>query len=250
MKPSASAGSAPDMQRVLLTIVLAFLAGFAGAAAFSYSGFGNPQIERHLLANPQLLPQMIAELERSEAQAKLASAGQDIFEPYASAVLGNPQGKHLLVKFTDYNCGYCRASAAEVQKLIAADPELKVVIREWPIFEGSEKVAALALAATGQGKYAEFHRALFESGDTSEAGVAAAARQAGLDYNRLKADAASAQIAYELQRNTGWAQELGFTGTPSWIAGGQIIEGAVPAATLAEAIAGADSKGGSGAGSK
>ncbi|UIP07243.1 DsbA family protein [Erythrobacter sp. SDW2] len=238
------------MQRTLLTIVLSLVAGFAGAAAFTYSGLGDRQVERYLLANPELLPRVVAELEKVQAQERLASAGMDIFKPFDGAILGNPNGKHTLVKFTDYNCGYCRASAEEVQKLLAADPELKVIIREWPIFGGSDKVAALALAATRQGKYEAFHQALFAGGDTSEAGMAAAAREVGLDLEKLKADAASPQIAYELNRNTQWAQELGFTGTPSWIAGGRIIEGAVPAETLAEAIAGGDSGGGSGAGGK
>jgi protein-disulfide isomerase len=234
------------MQRTFLTFVLALAAGFAGAAAFAFSGLGDRQVERYLLANPELLPRIVAELEKTQAQDRLAKAGMDLFKPYAGAVLGNPAGKHTLVKFTDYNCGYCRASAGDVQKLIAADPELKVIIREWPIFEGSSTVASLALAATKQGKYEAFHQALFAGGDTSEAGVAAAVRKVGLDYEKLKTEAASPQIAYELDRNTRWAQELGFTGTPSWIAGGRIIEGAVPAETLAEAIAG----GGSGDGGK
>lgn len=234
------------MQRLLLTFVLALAAGFAGAAAYGLSGLGNAQIERYLLANPKLLPKMVEALEREEAQQKLAGAGLDLYKPFAGAILGNPNGKHTLVKFTDYNCGYCRAAASEVQKLLAQDPELKVIIREWPIFDGSETVASMALAAARQGKYAAYHQALFAGGDTSEAGMAAAARQVGLDYARLKADAASPQIAYELNRNIQYAQELGFTGTPSWIAGGRIIEGAVPAETLAQAVSG----GGSGAGGK
>lgn len=238
------------MQRILLTILLGLVAGFAGAAAFTYSGLGDRQVERYLMANPKLLPRVIAELEKVQAQERLAKAGMDIFKPFDGAILGNPRGKHTLVKFTDYNCGYCRASASEVQKLLASDPELKVIIREWPIFDGSEKVAALALAATKQGKYEAYHQALFAGGDTSETGMAAAAREVGLDYEKLKADAASPQIAYELSRNTQWAQELGFTGTPSWIAGGRIIEGAVPAEALAQAIAGGEAGGGSGEGSK
>lgn len=233
------------MQRTLLTIVLSLVAGFAGAAAFAYSGLGDARVEQYLLQNPKLLPRIVAELEKQQAQDRLAKAGMDIYKPFDGAILGNPEGKHTLVKFTDYNCGYCRASAGEVQKLLASDPELKVIIREWPIFEGSDRVAALALAATRQNGYEGFHQALFAGADTSEAAVAAAAEKVGLDYARLKQDAASPQIAYELNRNTQWAQELGFTGTPTWIAGGRIIEGAVPAETLAQAIAG-ESGGGSG----
>lgn len=225
------------MQRTILSIALALAAGFAGAAAFSFSGLGDARVEKYLIANPEVLQRMAQGLETKRAEERLTRAGNDLRQPFAGAVLGNPNGKHTLIKFTDYNCGYCRASAAEVQKLIAQDPELKVVIREWPIFDGSSAVAGLALAAGKQGKYAAFHQALFEAGDTSLAGVTAAAKKVGLDFERLEKDAADPKIAYELERNSQYAQELGFSGTPSWIVGGRIIEGAVPAETLAQAIA-------------
>ncbi len=225
------------MQRTFLTIALALAAGFAGAAAFSFSGLGDRQVEKYLMANPEVLQRMAQGLETKRAEDKLARAGNDLRQPFAGAVLGNPEGSHTLIKFTDYNCGYCRASAGEVQKLIAQDPELKVVIREWPIFDGSSAVAGLALAAGKQGKYEAFHQALFAAGDTSPAGVAAAAKKVGLDFERLKRDAADPKIVYELERNSQYAQELGFTGTPSWIVGNRIIEGAVPAEMLAQAIA-------------
>lgn len=221
----------------LLLALLALAAGFGGAAAFAWSGLGDRQVERYLLANPEVLPRMVEALERNQAEKRLAGAGQDLREPFSSAVLGNPQGKRTLIKFTDYNCGYCRASSIEVAKLIEKDPELRVVIREWPIFDGSDVPASIALAAAKQGKYAAFHAALFEGGDTSEAGLAAAARKVGLDLARAKADAQDPQIAYELTRNAGLARELGFTGTPSWVIGDRILEGAVSADVLAEALA-------------
>lgn len=225
------------MQRTLLTLAMALVAGFAGAAAFIFSGLGDRQVENYLVANPEVLQRMAQGLETKRAEENLARAGNDLRQPFAGAVLGNPNGSHTLIKFTDYNCGYCRASAAEVQKLIAQDPELKVIIREWPIFDGSSAVAGLALAAGKQGKYEAFHQALFAGGDTSPAGIAAAAQKVGLDFDRLQQDAADPKIVYELERNTQYAQELGFTGTPSWIVGNRIIEGAVPAETLAQAIA-------------
>lgn len=231
------------MRNTLFTAILALVAGFAGAAAFSWSGLGDRQVERYLMSDPELLPRMVAAYERKQAEDRLARAGDDVRQPFAGAVLGNPEGKHTLIKFTDYNCGYCRASADEVQKLIAADPELRVIIREWPIFEGSDRAAAMALAAGKQGKYSAYHQALFASGDTSEAGLLAAARHVGLDVAKLETDAKSPQIAYELERNTQFARELGFTGTPSWVVGGRVIEGAVPAETLAEAIAQSDEAG-------
>ena len=142
-------------------------------------------------------------------------------------MLGNPAGTRTLVKFTDYGCTYCRSSEADVQKLIAADPKLRIVIREWPIFDGSEEAARMALAAAEQGKYPAFYRAMFAGGQPSPATVAAAARVAGLDMARARSFAASDAVESELASNMQLARTLGFTGTPSWVAQGQILEGAV-----------------------
>ena len=95
---------------------------------------------------------------------------------HIGAVLGNPEGSHVLVKFTDYGCTYCRQSIAGIDRLIAADPELKVVVREWPIFDGSEQAARMALAAAAQGKYPAFYHAMFDQGPPSDANVARAAQ--------------------------------------------------------------------------
>lgn len=226
------------MQRTLLTIVLSLVAGFAGAAAFAYSGLGDARVEQYLLQNPKLLPRIVAELEKQQAQDRLAKAGMDIYKPFDGAILGNPEGKHTLVKFTDYNCGYCRASAGEVQKLLASDPELKVIIREWPIFEGSDAAARMALAAGIQGKYAAFHDAMFRMGD-----IERAARAAGLDMAKAEADAASEAVSNEIAQNLEHARTLGFTGTPAWIAGKTPIGGAVGYDKLRQALAAADSAG-------
>lgn len=228
------------MRQTLTTILIAAVAGFAGTAAYFGTGLANRHVESYLMANPELLPRMAEQWEKKQAEDRLASAGDDLRTPFEGAVLGNPDGKHTLVKFTDYNCGYCRASVEEVQKLIAQDPELRVVVREWPIFDGSERAASWALAAARQGKFEPFYTALFAGGDTSEAGLVAAAKKVGLDVAKLREDAASPQIAYELSRNSQFAQELGVTGTPSWVVGNQIIEGAVPAKTLADALAEAE----------
>jgi protein-disulfide isomerase len=147
-------------------------------------------------------------------------------------VIGNPAGTRVLVEFTDYNCTYCEASVKDVNRLVAEDPELKVVIREWPIFEGSDQAARMALAAGLQGKYAAFHNAMFRIGD-----VAAAAQAAGLDMARAESDAASQAVSTEIARNLELARELGFDGTPAWIAGGKPIGGMVGYDKLKAALA-------------
>lgn len=226
------------MRNSLLTALIALVFGFAGAGLWSLSGLGEERLRGWLLAHPEILPQMAEELRQREAQQRLAEVGPAVARPFPGAVLGNPQGRRTLVKFTDYGCGYCRASEADVARLIAADPGLKVVIREWPIFDGSEEAARMALAAARQGKYAAFYKAMFASGQTSPEAVARAGEAAGLDMAAARAFAASDVAAAELARNMQLARTLGFSGTPSWVAEGRILEGAVGYEKLKQALEG------------
>ena len=224
------------MRNHLLTALIALVFGFAGAALWSLSGLGNGQTRDYLLANPQILPEMAEAYQRGDAQNRLAQIADEVKQPFPGAVLGNPDGSKVLVKFTDYGCTYCRQSVAAIDELIAADPELKVVVREWPIFDGSEQAARMALAAAKQGKYPAFYHAMFEQGPPSEAGIARAAQIAGLDIAAAEAFAQSDEATAELAKSMAFARTLQFTGTPSWVAGGEVIEGLVPAERLAKAL--------------
>ena len=224
------------MRNHLLTALIALVFGFAGAALWSLSGLGNGQTRDYLLANPQILPEMAEAYQRGDAQNRLAQIADEVKQPFPGAVLGNPDGSKVLVKFTDYGCTYCRQSVAAIDELIAADPELKVVVREWPIFDGSEQAARMALAAAKQGKYPAFYHAMFEQGPPSEGTIARAAQIAGLDIAAAEVFAQSDEATAELAKTMAFARTLQFTGTPSWVAGGEVIEGLVPAERLAKAL--------------
>jgi len=225
------------MRNAVLTALIALVFGFAGAALFGYSGLGEQRMRAWLIANADVLPEMATELRQREAQARLADLGPVVVRPFPGAILGNPSGTRTLVKFTDYGCTYCRASEKDVQRLIASDADLKIVVREWPIFEGSEDAARMALAAAAQGKYPAFYKAMFAGEPPSAASVAAAAASAGLDMSKATAFAVSADATAEIAQNMQLARALGFTGTPSWVAEGKVIEGAVGFDRLQEALA-------------
>ena len=228
------------MKTHLLTALLALVFGFAGAALWSLSGLGNPQVRDFLVANPEVLPEMAQALQQRESEGRLAEVADEVAAPFPGAVLGNPEGSRTLVKFTDYACTYCRAAEADVQRLIAEDPELRVVVREWPIFDGSEEAARMALAAAEQGKYSQFYTAMFALGPPSPATVEAAALEAGLDLAQARQFAGTEGVTRELAQNMALAQQLGFTGTPSWVTGSQVLQGAVGYDVLAEAVAADD----------
>lgn len=233
-----SSQTSSTLRHSLLTALLALVFGFLGAAIWSFSGLADNRTRGFLLKNPDLLPQMAQAYEEQEAAKRLAQMGSEVFEPFPGVVLGNPNGKTVLVEFTDYNCPYCAASLKDVDRLIAENPDLKVVIREWPIFEGSDVASRMALAAGLQGKYRAFHDAMFATKD-----VATAARMAGLDMARAQSDAASEAVSTEIARNLDHARALGFTGTPAWIAGKKPFGGAVGYERLKAAVAEAGAQG-------
>lgn len=221
----------------LLTALLALAFGFLGAAIWSYAGLADNRTRTYLVENPSVLQEVAEALAAEDARERLASIKSDLNTPFPGAVMGNPAGTKVLVEFTDYNCPYCAASFKDVTQLVAQDPELKVIMREWPIFEGSEVASRMALAAAKQGKYREFHTVLFERGDTSPQGVEAVANAIGLDLDRARLDAASQEVTIELARNLTYAQTLGFTGTPAFVTGDILMPGAVGLERLKEALA-------------
>ncbi len=75
--------------------------------------------------------------------------------------LGNPKGDLTVVEFFDYQCPYCKKLAPEIAQLMPEDGNIRLVLKDWPIFGAVSKSAAqLALAAKYQDKYAEAHDAL------------------------------------------------------------------------------------------
>ncbi|HSG57647.1 MAG TPA: DsbA family protein [Paracoccaceae bacterium] len=223
--------------RWIATIVVSLLAGFAGAAAFALSGLGDRQIEAWLMDNPQVLPEAMAVLQQRETLERIEPLRAELEAPYPGAVLGNPQGTITLVEFTDYACSYCRQSVPDVTALIAANPDLKVVIREYPILTAeSADAARMALAAAQQGRFEAFHNAMFAAGQVSPATIEAAASAAGVDLARARAAIEGGQFEAQLQNNVFMAQTLGISGTPSWIVGDRALDGAVGREAIGRAI--------------
>lgn len=227
--------------RLFLTLIVALAGGFGGAALWQLSGLGGQTTRDYLLAHPEVLPEAMDVLQQRDMVARIEPIRDELEAPFPGAVLGNPRGSITLVEFTDYACGYCRQSLPDVQALIAANPDLRVVIREYPILsEGSADAARMALAAAAQGRYDAFHRAMFALDGPSPENIESAAQSAGLDIPRARAAIARGDYESQLQNNVFLAQSMGFTGTPSWVVGNRVLNGAVGREDMAEAIAEAD----------
>jgi protein-disulfide isomerase len=223
--------------RWYLTVVIALAAGFAGAALWNLTGLGDRTTRAYLLANPEVLPEAMQVLQQREQLARIEPLRGELERPFPGAVLGNPSGTVTLVEFSDYACSYCRQSVADVAALIAANPDLKVVMREYPILSPeSIDAARMALAAAQQGKYARFHDAMFRLGPPTAETIAAAAKDAGIDMKLAQAAIDSGAFDIQLHANASMASELGISGTPGWVVGDQALNGAVGLEAMDQAI--------------
>ncbi|MGB3165182.1 MAG: thioredoxin domain-containing protein [Alteraurantiacibacter sp.] len=224
--------------RWIVTMLVALVAGFGGAAAWDYAGLGPDKTRDYLMANPEVLPEAMAELQRRDTMERIAPLRAELEAEYPGAVLGNPQGSVTLVEFSDYACGFCRQSLADVNALIAANPDLRVVIREYPVLsESSAQAARMALAAAEQGKFEAFHNAMFAADGVGDAAIEIAAEAAGMDVAAAQAAIASGRYDEELQSNVFLGQTLRLSGTPAFIVGDTILNGAVGRQAMAEALA-------------
>ena len=204
--------------------------------------------------NPAIIQEAVELLRQEEEAARVAAAQRvlteerDVLERDPDApVIGNPDGDVTVVEFFDYNCPYCKRAKPEIEGLLTADPNVRFVMREWPILgEGSLFAAKAALAAREQGRYEDMHWALMALPRAEEASVLRAAADLGLDLDRLREDMEAPAIVAHFERSNELTQALGFSGTPSFVIGDQLLPGLVPQAELeaaVDAVRGRDSDG-------
>lgn len=220
---------------LLLAGAVGLLIG-GGAIMLAQGGFGDARTERivhdYILENPEIIPEAMERLQQREAAAAIEPRRAQLETPYGNAWAGAADGDVVLVEFFDYACSFCRASNPVVERLVREDPRLKVVWRELPVLgPDSQEAAFVSLAAADQGRFRQFHDALFALGPPSAQTVAQAQRAAGVQPGQ-----ASDAHRQELQRNMELANLLRASGTPTFVVGNQVMHGAVGYERLKEAI--------------
>jgi protein-disulfide isomerase len=180
------------------------------------------RVRDYLLNNPEVIMEALQILQERQRAAEaenlkrtIAERGEEILNDPAAPVGGNQAGDVTLVEFFDYNCPYCCRVAPTVVELEQADPDLRLVYKEFPILgPGSQFAARAALASRRQGKYVAFHNALMQATEqVTEQTVMEIAREVGLDTEQLRADMQDPAIQEAIGRNLQLANALGITGT-------------------------------------
>jgi protein-disulfide isomerase len=197
-------------------------------------------VKNYLVQHPEVLQDAMEALEKRQKEAdaeKARSTIKDnkatIFNSTHQVVLGNPQGSVTMVEFFDYNCAFCKRALPDMVELLKTDPDLKFVLKEFPVLgPGSVEAAHVAVAARMQdpsgNKYLDFHQKLLGGrGPADKARALAVARDAGFDMTRLEKDMNSDEVKATIEENMRLADALGVNGTPSYVVGDEVVVGAV-----------------------
>jgi protein-disulfide isomerase len=204
-------------------------------------------IRDYLVANPEVILEAIQALEQRQkvaAEERQRMAIRDSLALLERAegdpVLGNPDGDVTVVEFFDYRCPYCRRVAEPLRKVVEADGNVRLVMKEYPILGPDSLVAArAALAGHRQDGYEAFHFALMQAANLDEPTILRIAGEVGLDVDRLQKDMDDPAIEAKLQETFKLAESLNVTGTPAFVIGEQLVPGAIPARQIEALIAGA-----------
>ncbi|UXM94084.1 DsbA family protein [Bartonella sp. HY329] len=207
-------------------------------------------VKKYLIENPEVMLEVQQALiakqsdsakERApEVTAKIINSNfEKIFKSPDDIVLGNPDGDVTIVEFYDYNCGYCKRSFEEVQKLLQQDKNIRFVMKDLPIL-GNDSVQAHLVGQVMRQKYPEkyqeFHLKMMKlEAKASEQSALDVAKSLGANIDEIQTLISGATPAEPLINNGEIAAQLGINFTPCFVIGDQLIMGATDEDTL-EAI--------------
>jgi protein-disulfide isomerase len=242
-------------------LALGFVAGQTRETAAPQAAMATPALDRgqvetivrdYLLANPEIMIEVQTALEAKQKEqqriaqlAVIEEARADIFNAAYDGVVGNPNGKVTVVEFYDYNCGYCKRALPDMQTMTENDPDLRFVLKEFPILgPDSQKahVVSMAFHRLAPEKYGEFHTRLLGGEDhASEESAMKIALDLGADEAALREEMKSPEITEAFSKTYDLANRLSITGTPSYVVGQEVVFGALGQELLTEKVAAARS---------
>lgn len=188
-------------------------------------------VHQYLLRKPEVLVEAMQILQRKqyeqaentvkETQKTAGRFAKSLFQQTTDPVAGNPNGSITVVEFFDYQCPHCVDMAPVMADIIKANPDVRIVFKDFPIRGPvSEMAARAALAAQKQGKYYEFSHALLTATQPlTEDSIYTIAKNLGLNVDQLKKDMNDNSVNNQLKANVKLAQDLKLFGTPAFFIG-------------------------------
>jgi protein-disulfide isomerase len=171
----------------------------------------------------------------------------------SNALLGKSDAPVTIIEFSDYQCPYCERAATQIEPQIKTDyidtGKVKFAFRNFPLgmHANAQPAAIAAECASEQGKYWEFHDALFanqsswsQSNDSSTA-FKNLATKLNLDIGKWNSCLNDTKIAEEISKDISDGTTAGVQGTPTYFIGNDkngyvMLVGAQPYDAFKQAI--------------
>jgi protein-disulfide isomerase len=204
------------------------------------------QVRSYLIENPEVLEEAERALEERRALAQQERDAQMVADNITvlhddpmSPVLGDPNAPFTVVKFSDFNCGHCRATSPDLMAFLQQNPDYKLVVKEFPVLGPDSIIAAsFAVSAFSLGGAAAYEAAkvrLFEPGPEKTAEYyRALATEIGVDPDLMTERMGSEEVRAHLQRNVDLATAMEIQGTPALVFEDVVIRGRIPLETMTE----------------
>lgn len=225
----------PWFNQANITTGLAVAAVVLAAAPYVVPQVAAWQVRSGLMSRPATLQDTFEALQAQKANLAAVNATEAIkahreslFDDPADPVIGNPNGKIKVVEFLDYLCAYCRAGSPQVKDFLAKNPDVKLIVKEYPVVHPpvSVELAHIGMAVAKSGHYEEIHNALLDNALQTENDVDAVLKQQGLDPAQVRNDAKSGAIETHVAQTIELGSNLGINGTPTFIVGDRMVNGA------------------------
>ncbi|ARF52403.1 DsbA family protein [Pantoea stewartii] len=193
----------------------------------------------YLVAHPEILVTVSQKLQVQQQQRQQTRYALSVMENQDALLhdrdtpaFGPDNAKVAVIEFFDYQCVFCSGFAPELEKVMKAQPDVRYIFKEWPIFgnrwEVSLQAAQLGLSVwkeKGPQAYVTYHNAVYATGHNegklTADDIRGAAVKAGLNTPER------ADNTPLLEKNSNLAEALGLTGTPGIIV--MPVSGATPA---------------------
>ena len=206
------------------------------------------EIRAYLLDNPEVILEAIQVLEQREAQveargdiALITENFDELTRDGYSWVGGNPDGAITIVEFSDYRCSFCKRAHPEVKALLAANDDVRFVLKEFPILGADSTMASKAaisvLINQGSEIYGSFHdRIMKHNGAINENTLSDLVEKAGGDAELMLAHMDDEVITQMIAKNRALASRMKISGTPSFLIGMEMLRGFAPEAAMQQFV--------------
>ncbi len=202
-----------------------------------------PQLQKLVkLLKIAVARQAYADSLRAKAEVNVMLRPPQVEVSYDPArVRGDPKAPVTIVEFSDFQCPYCKKAATTINDLLSKyKGRVNLAFRDFPLREihpQAQMAAEAARCACDQGKFWEFHDALFaDQSKLDEAGLIAQARVLGLNERSFQSCLTSGKFKAKIEADLQDGSRVGVSGTPGFFINGVFLSGAQPQAEFERII--------------